>query len=97
MGIDEQELTMDIEVRLNRIEQLLESLLERQTIREWYSVEQFAEIVGLSCFSVREHCRLRRLNAEKKTSGRGAHANWVISHAELLRFQRFGLLPVKVQ
>jgi hypothetical protein len=32
-----------------------------------------------------------RLAAEKKQSGRGAHSAWVISHAELERFQREGL------
>ena len=41
-----------------------------------------------------EYCRLGRNRAEKKkASGRGKHASWVISHDELLRFQRDGLLP----
>ena len=32
--------------------------------------------------------------ASKKQSGRGAYPGWVISHAEFLRYQREGLLPL---
>ena len=45
-------------------------------------------------FTVRAWCRLGRVNAHKRTSGRGAYESWVISHAEFLRFQRDGLLPL---
>ncbi len=65
----------------------------QQTIREWYSTDQVAQIVGKSEFTVREWARLGRIRAEKRRSGRGAHASWAISHAELLRLQREGLLP----
>lgn len=58
---------------------------------EWYSVEEFARIVGRSDFTCREWCRHGRISAEKKSSGRGAYAAWTISHAELQRFQREGL------
>jgi hypothetical protein len=34
------------------------------------------------------------VHAEKRKSGRGPHPAWVISHSELLRFQREGLLPL---
>jgi hypothetical protein len=44
-------------------------------------------------FTVREWARNGRIRAEKKLSGRGAHARWVVSHDELLRYQREGLLP----
>ena len=83
-----------VEERLERIESMLVSLVEQQTVREWYSVEQFAEIVGKAEFTVREWCRGQRIAARKKKSGRGAHASWVISHDELLRYQREGLLPL---
>ncbi|HEY7326452.1 MAG TPA: helix-turn-helix domain-containing protein [Gemmataceae bacterium] len=84
---------MTVEERLERIEAMLSALVERQTVRDWYSTEQFAQLVGKSEFTIRECCRLGRLKAEKRRSGRGAHPAWVISHEELQRFQREGLLP----
>jgi hypothetical protein len=82
-----------VEERLEKIESLLVVLVERQQVREWYSVEEFARIVGRAEFTCREWCRHGRIKAEKKESGRGAYASWAISHDELLRFQREGLLP----
>ena len=84
---------MTLEERLERIETMLAVLVERQQVREWYSVEEFARIVGRSEFTCREWCRHGRIRAEKKFSGRGAHAAWAISHAEFERFQREGLQP----
>ena len=83
-----------IEERLSRIECMLAQLVEREQVRQWYSVDEFARIVGRSEFTCREWCRLRRIAAGKKASGRGKHASWAISHAELQRYQREGLLPV---
>jgi transposase len=80
-----------LEDRLERIEALLGVLVEGQQVRQWYSVEQFARAVGRSEFTCREWCRRGRILAEKKNSGRGAHAAWAISHDELLRYQREGL------
>ena len=86
---------MDSEVvtRLDRIESLLAALLERETIKDHYSTDEFARLVGKAEFTVREWARLGRINAEKRKSGRGAHPAWVVSHQELLRYQREGLLP----
>lgn len=86
---------MTLEDRLTRIEAMLTVLVEGQQMREWYSVEEFARQVGRSAFSVRRWCLLGRIVAQKKTSGRGAHAAWAISHAELERYRREGLLPAK--
>ncbi len=86
-----EERPMTLEERLTRIETILVSLVERER-REWYSVEQFSRIVGRSEFTVREWCRLGRIQARKKDSGRGAHTSWAISHEELQRYQREGLL-----
>ncbi len=82
---------MTLEERLDKIESMLAVLVERQQVREWYSVVEFAHIVSRSEFTCREWCRHGRIHAEKKFSGRGAHAAWAISHSELQRFQREGL------
>ena len=80
--------------RMERIESLVVGLAEKQRVQEFYTVEEFAKIVGRSCFTCREWCRHRRINAQKRSSGRGAFTSWVISHDELLRYQRDGLLAM---
>ena len=82
---------MTVEERLERIECLLVSLIQRDQVKDWYGIEEFARLVGRSPFTCREWCRLGRIEASKKASGRGAFTAWVISNAELLRFQREGL------
>lgn len=79
--------------RLERIESLLAELAIGQQVREWYSVAEFARLVERSAFTCRQWCRLGRIHAEKKNSGRGAYCAWVIPHAELLRFRKEGLRP----
>ncbi len=86
MDIDRKTLSS----RLIRIEQMLAALVEGQQVREWYNVEEFARLVGRSEFTCREWCRRGRILAEKKNSGRGAHAAWAVSQEELLRYQREG-------
>jgi hypothetical protein len=83
---------MRLKERLDKIEAMLVVLVERQQVREWYTTQEFAQAVGKAEFTIREYCRLGRLKAEKRHSGRGAHPQWVLSHAELLRYQKEGLL-----
>jgi len=87
-------MSEDILKKLERLEDMLTVLVERQPVREWYSTDQFARQVGKAEFTVREWCRLGRVKAEKRKSGRGAFPAWVISHEELLRYQRDGLLTL---
>ena len=75
----------NLEERLEKIESMLGVLVERQQIREWYTTQEFARAVSKAEFTVREYCRLGRLHAEKRQSGRGAYPQWVLSHAELKR------------
>jgi hypothetical protein len=89
--MDGEELTGVIQ-RLDRIELVLTALVEREAVKDWYSIDEFARLVGKADFTVREWCRLGRIRAEKKSSGRGKHAAWVVSHDELLRYRRDGLL-----
>ena len=70
----------------------LDALVARESIQEAYSTKEFAERIGLSEWTVRNYCRLGRLRARKKKSGRGLHPEWAIEHTELERYRREGLL-----
>jgi hypothetical protein len=75
---------------------MLAALVERETIKEFYEIEEFAKLVNRQPFTCREWARLGRINAAKKDSGRGPHARWVVSRDEVLRYQRSGLLPLRL-
>ena len=83
-----------LSLELAEIKQTLKRLVDKEATKEWYEVEEFAAHVGKSAYTCREWCRLGRVHAVKKNSGRGQHCAWVISHEELLRYQREGLLPL---
>ena len=78
-----------LEERLARIETLLGLLVDRNEVREFYTVEEFARLVKRNPYTVREWARHGRIHAHKKLSGR----DWAISHSERLRYEREGLLP----
>lgn len=83
-------------VRLDRIEATLQTLVERQQVKDYYSTEEVAKALNKSEYTVREWCRLGRIRAEKKGSGRGKYQSWVVTHEELLRIQKDGLLPLRM-
>ena len=85
--------TRTLDERLDHIESMLAALVERQQVKDFYTPEEFARLVGREAFTCREYCSLGRIRAIKKASGRGKYASWVISHDDLLRFQREALLP----
>jgi hypothetical protein len=80
-------------VRLDSIEAALSVLIKQRTVQDWYSTAEAAGVLGKAEFTVREWCRLGRVHAEKRGSGRGKYQSWVLSHAELQRIQKEGLLP----
>jgi hypothetical protein len=82
---------------LEKIESQLATLVSREKIRDWYTTEQFAKEVGKAEFTVRAWCRNGRVNAQKRHSGRGSTPAGVVSHDELLRYQREGLIPVSAR
>lgn len=92
MGTEQLELLLQ---RLDQIEAALALLVQQRTVKDWYSTDEVARILGRAEFTVREWARLGRVNAEKRRSGRGKYCAWVISHAELQRIQREGLLPFR--
>ncbi len=87
------EVMPEIIDRLNAIQETLSSLVNRGIVKEFYSVAEVAGILGKADFTVREWCRLCRVNAEKRRTGRGNSHDWMISREELERIQSFGLLP----
>ena len=84
--------------RMERIESVLMELHElvtsRQTIKESYTTQEVAKILGRKPYTVREWCRLQRIKAEKTMCGRGSEIEWRVSHEELVRYQNEGLLPL---
>ena len=83
----------DLTARLVRIEQTLDLLVQQRTVKDWYSTAEVAQLLGKAEFTVREWCRLGRVQAEKKKCGRGVSSEWIISHEELTRVRNEGLLP----
>ncbi len=80
--------------RLDKVEAALTDLIRQRTTKDWYSTDEIAGILGKAKFTVREWCRHGRVHCRKQNSGRGKHKGWVISHDELLRIEREGLLPI---
>lgn len=70
-------------------------LANRQPQKDWYTVRDLAELLERSEFTVREWCRLERVNASKRACGRGNSTEWIVSAEELKRIQNEGLLPVR--
>lgn len=83
----------EVLARLAAIEAMLAALVEQRIVKEWYSTAEVAAVLSRAEFTVREWCRLGRVRAEKKKSGRGPASEWIISHAELTRVRNEGLLP----
>ncbi|NLX98249.1 MAG: helix-turn-helix domain-containing protein [Rhodopirellula sp.] len=79
--------------RLERIEKALGTLIQLRRVKDYCSTDEVAELLGKAKFTVREWARRGRIKAEKRRSGRGKYQSWVISHDELNRIQREGLLP----
>ena len=70
------------------------AVVEKTPTKEWYTPEEAAKVLGRSKLTIREHCRFGRIRAKKRQAGRGASSEWAISHAELMRVQNEGLLPL---
>ena len=78
--------------KLEIIEARLDALAHQRMVQESYSTAAVAEILGKSEFTVREWCRLGRINAQKRECGRGKAGEWQISNDELERIKAHGLL-----
>jgi hypothetical protein len=80
--------------RLDRIEATLRSLVAVRTAKDWYTVDEAAAWLGKAPYTVREWCRLGRIQARKQAHARGPHPEWVIAHGELARVRAEGLRPL---
>ena len=92
------ELLRGLMDRMERLESSLadvrRAVVEKPPTKEWYSINEAAKVLGKSKLTVREHCRFGRIHAKKRQAGRGATSEWAIAHAELVRVQNEGLLPL---
>ncbi len=80
--------------RLEKMEAALALLVQQRTVKDWYTTEEVAQLVGKAEFTVREWCRHGRIRATKRDCGRGRTQEWKIAHAEIERYRNEGLLPV---
>lgn len=90
-------LLLEIQRSLARIEIRLADLERPKPPvqnRSFYNVAEFAKLVGKSEYTVREWCRLYRINAEKSDSGHGDSKAWKIPANEVERYRDHGLLPI---
>lgn len=84
--------------RIEELEQVIaelrDLLLTQKTVKESYDTKEVANILGRKPYTVREWCRLQRINAYKAQCGRGSEEEWRVRHDELVRIQNDGLLPI---
>ena len=85
--------------RMDQIDQKLHNLTEAvsnpEPTRSYNSIAEFADLVGKRHYTVREWCRLARINAKKSEAGRGDAKSWKIPVEELKRYRDHGLLLSK--
>jgi excisionase family DNA binding protein len=78
----------DLQQTLRRIEATLNATRQQDS----YTTKELAAVLGKKEYTVREWCRLGRINAKKTDGGRGNEGEWRIPHEELERYRREGLL-----
>jgi hypothetical protein len=55
-----------LNARFDRLESMLASLIEREQVREWYTLPEFARQIGRQEETCREYLRRGRLHANKR-------------------------------
>jgi hypothetical protein len=79
--------------RLTNIEERLAAMADAKQQKSHYSTQEVAEKLRKAEFTVREWCRLGRIRATKRATGRGRSLEWMVSHEEVMRVASEGLLP----
>lgn len=85
----------NVYIRVLNIEAMLKRIVEQRQVTGDFTVAEFAEAVGRRPYTVREWCRLGRINARKAPGAKkGDEEGWRIPHAEYERYRNDGLLPL---
>lgn len=87
-------ILLRVEERLTSIEAKL-STASQSFEKHWFTVSEVADLLGKRPFTIREWCRLGRVNAKKRNCGRGNASEWTVSRDEIERYSNEGLLPTK--
>ena len=72
----------------------LDAELNTSPKQAFYSTAEAAVLLDKRCYTVREWCRLQRIHATERPTGRGDSLEWEISHEEIQRIREHGLLPI---
>lgn len=80
-----------LEAKVDRLLLALNHARATQT-RTAFTVEEVAELLGKTAFTVREWCRLGRINAGKRHQKQGKAPLWSIASGEVERIKNEGLL-----
>ncbi len=84
-----------LDERLARIEDLLSKPSNGKEFRkDWFTVPEAAEMLEKQPYTIREWCRLGRIEAKKRECGRGRTSEWVISVDAIERYLNDGLSPL---
>lgn len=74
-----------------KLDQLLSLEQPAAAPPEVYSADEFAALVGVKAFTVREWLKFGKIVGSKVNVLHGAYKEWRIPHEELLRYRREGL------
>jgi hypothetical protein len=85
-------LTASLTALNTKLDQIIHKLSGPREERSCYTVEETAEKIGRMPYTVRDWCRLGRINATKRAERRGGAELWSVSAAELTRYRNEGLL-----
>ncbi len=72
----------------------LDAELNTRPNQAYYSTAEAAGLLDKQTYTVREWCRLQRIHARKRPTGRGDALEWEISSEEIQRIREHGLLPL---
>ncbi len=59
--------------------------------REWFSPEEIGRMIGRTADCVRDWCRMGRIGARKRATGRGSYLAWEIHTDALAEYLDHGL------
>jgi excisionase family DNA binding protein len=78
----------------SKLDELLSLLRNPAEVRTSYTVEEAAELLGVSRNTVRIWCRHGRINAARRSEKSGGVELWGIPASEITRYRNHGLLPM---